>query len=228
MAVPVAAAHAFVADLDAPELDEEDHHHLTRVLRLRSGEAVTVTDGAGAWRLAHWTGAALEVDGPVEHLAEAATSIAIGFALTKGEKPEFVVQKLTELGVDTIVAFGADRSVTRWEGDRLERNRERLAKVARAAAMQSRRCRLPALEIGADFAELATRPGVALADRDGAPPSLDRPLVLVGPEGGWTERERGLVDEHVGLGDGILRAETAAITIGALLTALRAGIVRPS
>ena len=58
--------------------------------------------------------------------------------------------------------------------------------------------------------------------------SLATPLVLVGPEGGWSSRELALVDKKVTLGDGILRVETAAIAAGVLLTALRSASVAPT
>ncbi|TMK82626.1 MAG: RNA methyltransferase, partial [Actinobacteria bacterium] len=67
--------------------------------------------------------------------------------------------------------------------------------------------------------------GAALAEPDGDAPSLDRPLVLVGPEGGWTEEEASAPLARVGLGPTVLRAETAAVAAGTLLCALRAGVV---
>jgi 16S rRNA (uracil1498-N3)-methyltransferase len=149
----------------------------------------------------------------------------VAFALTKGDKPELVVQKLTELGVDRIVAFTAGRSVARWDGERAEHHIARLRKVAREAAMQSRRALLPVVEGVVGFAAVAALPGAALADAGGAPPSLATPVVLIGPEGGWTEEERGSGLATVGLGEHVLRAETAAIAAGTLLSSLRSGRV---
>jgi 16S rRNA (uracil1498-N3)-methyltransferase len=151
----------------------------------------------------------------------------VAFALVKGDKPELAVQKLTELGVDRIVPFVAARSVVRWDGERAAKAQVRLAAVARAAAAQSHRPRLPVVEPLADLADLARRPGAARADRGGAPPSLEHPTVLVGPEGGWAPEERALGLPTVALGPTVLRAETASVTAGALLTALRAGLVGP-
>jgi 16S rRNA (uracil1498-N3)-methyltransferase len=151
--------------------------------------------------------------------------VAVGVALTKGDRPEVAVQKLTELGVDRIVPFVADRSVARWEGERAVRHVGRLRRVAREAAVQARLTFLPEVADLTDFASVAALPGAARCDRGGGPPGLDRPVLLVGPEGGWSdaERDRGL--PVVGLGPTTLRAETAAIAAGALLTALRAGAV---
>jgi hypothetical protein len=70
--------------------------------------------------------------------------------------------------------------------------------------------------------------GVALAEPGGEPPSLEAATVLVGPEGGWTEDELDQVPMRVGLSPQILRVETAAITVGAVLVALRSGLVEPS
>ena len=224
---PVTArAHVFVADLDAPVLDAGDEHHVLRVLRLAPGSDVTAGDGAGRWRPCRLTsGPLLEIAGATVGEPRPEPPITVGFALVKGERPELVVQKLTELGVDRIMPFVAGRSVVRWEPGRADRHVERWRAIARQAAMQCRRTWLPEVAPVAPFDSVAALPGAALADAAGAPPTLDTPVVLVGPEGGWTPEERGAGRPTVRLGAHVLRAETAAITAGAVLTALRAGIL---
>jgi 16S rRNA (uracil1498-N3)-methyltransferase len=219
-------AHAFVPDPEAPELGDDDLHHLLRVVRVRPGEEVTVSDGAGRCRPCRMgPGGLLEPAGEVVVVPRPRPAVAVGVALTKGDRPEVAVQKLTELGVDRILPFVADRSVARWEGERAVRHVGRLRRVAREAAVQARLTFLPEVADLTDFASVAALPGAARCDRGGGPPGLDRPVLLVGPEGGWSdaERDRGL--PVVGLGPTTLRAETAAIAAGALLTALRAGAV---
>ena len=229
----MAVAHVFVADLEAPELDEPDRHHLSHALRLRPGEEVTASDGTGRWRRCLYatarpgggrSSAALEPEGPVIYEAPLVPAVGVGFVVTKGSRPEWVVQKLTEVGVDRIVPLSSSRSVVRWDNARAERNVERLRRVAREASMQSRRNRLPEVTDTLPFADVAVA-GTALAEAGGAAPSLERPFVLVGPEGGWdrTELDRGL--PLVGLGPNVLRAETAAVAAGVLLCALRADLV---
>jgi 16S rRNA (uracil1498-N3)-methyltransferase len=144
------AAHVLVADTDAPALDPEDVHHLSSVLRLRPGEAVGVTDGAGAWRLCRFrpggslsAGGSLDPDGEVVRSDRPRPLLTIAFAPVKGDRPEWAVQKLTEVGVDRIVLMQTDRSVVRWEGARVSSHLARLRKVARQALMQSRGCWLP-------------------------------------------------------------------------------------
>lgn len=216
----------FVADLAVPVLAPDDRHHLERVLRTRVGGRVVVADGRGGWRPARLlAGGAVEPMGDrvVDEVPDPALTVA--FAVTKGARPEVVVQKLTELGVDRIVPFLAERSVARWEGARAERHVDRLRTIARQAAMQCRRARLPVVDDVVDFATAAALPGASLAAPDGAGPTLRQPTILIGPEGGWSETEHGCGLPLVGLGQHVLRAETAAITAGALLGALRMELV---
>jgi 16S rRNA (uracil1498-N3)-methyltransferase len=219
-----AAAHVFVADVESPELAPDDRHHLERVLRLRPGDEVTVADGAGRWRRCRF-GRVVEPAGDVAVEAPLVPAITIAFALTKGERPEWTVQKLTEVGVDRIVPFVADRSVVRWDSAKAARNAERLRRVAREAAMQSRRTFLPAIEGVTSFADVARRPGAVLAAPGGAAPDLVRPCLLVGPEGGWSDEELAGALPRVALGPTVLRAETAALAGAVLLAGLRAGLV---
>jgi 16S rRNA (uracil1498-N3)-methyltransferase len=222
-----AKAHAFVADLDAPELDSDDRHHLERVLRLRQGDRLTVSDGQGRWRLCLF-GDPLEPVAPIERETPATPELTVAFAVVKGERTEWAVQKLVELGIDAVIPFVADRSVVRWDPARSEHQHRRLAKVARQAAMQSRRTTLPRIEPLGSFTDVTSRAGVALADAAGSPPSLTWPTLVVGPEGGWSAAEREVDFPRVRLAPTVLRAETAAVAAGAVLVALREGLVTPS
>jgi 16S rRNA (uracil1498-N3)-methyltransferase len=217
----------FVDDLETPILSEDDHHHLARVRRVRDGDELVLADGRGRWRDAKMAGSHPEPSGALHLAPRQSPEIGVGFALVKGHKPELVVQKLTELGVDRIVAFVAARSVVRWDDAKAEANAERWRKVAREAAMQSRRAWLPVVESVTTWTELASRSQSCRAEPGGGPPSLDHPLILIGPEGGWDDTEARSEMATVGLGDGVLRAETAAISAGVVLSALRAGLVGP-
>jgi 16S rRNA (uracil1498-N3)-methyltransferase len=222
-----AAAHVFVADVAAPVLDDGDAHHLDRSLRLRAGEVVTVADGAGAWRRCRYRArGVLEPDGAIERSLRPTPGLTVAFALAKGDKPELVVQKLTELGVDVVVPVAAARSVVRWDDAKAAAQQERLQRVAREAAMQSRQVWIPTVGRLTTLASLvADVPALAVAEPGGAPPSLLRPAVAVGPEGGWSPDELALAPATMGLGPTVLRAEKAAIAAGVVLAALRAGIL---
>lgn len=227
------AGWAFVVDLDTLELAPHDAHHLGRVLRLRAGQEVGASDGAGRWRRCRVAapGAAvrLEAAGQVVADPEPHPPVTIGFSLVKGARPELVVQKLSELGVDRILPMAAARSVVRWDEARAERGLDRLRQVAREAAMQSRRSRLPEVAgvttVAAAAAVLQGSGG--LCEQGGADrPSLRRPALLVGPEGGWDEDEISCGLPLVSLGPTTLRAETGAIAAAVLLCGLRSATVR--
>ena len=161
-----AAAQVFVDDPARPVLSPDDAHHLGRVLRLRAGEEVVVSDGAGQWARTLWLGgdpvrlaplcdgAGPGGDGSVQFEGAPFPPLTVAFAPTKGERPEWVVQKLTELGIDRVVPLRSARSVVRWSGARGQGAVERLRRVAREAAAQCRRVRLPEISEVLDFGQL--------------------------------------------------------------------------
>ena len=155
-------------------------------------------------------------------------ALTVAFAPVKGERPEWVVQKLTELGIDRIVPLLSERSVVRWSGARGKTTVEKLRRVAREAAAQCRRVWLPEVTDTVRFGDLASLGGegeVVLAQLSGDRPSVRQHVVAVGPEGGWSTDELASGLPTVGFGLSVLRAETAAVTAGALLASLRTGTV---
>lgn len=225
---------AFVDSVDSPVLDDDDRHHFQRVLRVREGSPMVVCDGAGSWRRATF-GESISVVGDVEVIDPPTPTITVAFALMKGDRPEFVVQKLTELGVDTIVPMTTEHCVVRWDERKAHRQRERFARISREAAMQCRRTHLPRVGPVTAFAELivgSSAPGAGrllLADPDGgsvaqmiSEGTAGEPLtVLVGPEGGWSDAEKNAGLRQLRIADHILRAETASLAAAVLLTAHR-------
>jgi 16S rRNA (uracil1498-N3)-methyltransferase len=216
-----AAAHAFVSSLDAPVLADDDRHHLERVLRVRAGTVITVSDGQGRWRPVVF-GPDLECCGEIVQEPAASPEVTIAFAVVKGDRPELIARALTEIGVDRLVPMLTNRGVVRWEEARAAGAVERLRRVVRGAAGQCRRSWLPKVDDVAPFADVAGRPGVALAVPGAPLASINHPTVLIGPEGGWSAEELSAPAARVGLGPHVLRTETAAIVAGALLVAARA------
>ena len=233
-----AAAHVFVAVLDdGVAVEGPDGHHLERVRRLRVGERVTGSDGAGRWRpyRVAATGKArldLEADGVVHLEPALGPGLAVAFGVGKGAKPEHVVSGLTELGVDRIVPFLSLRSVVRWDGARAAAAGERLRRVAREASMQCRRARLPEVADPVGLDGLATRGVVVVGDPAGvAATALGDPVggewfAVIGAEGGLDPEERAVLAARPGtvllaVGPHVLRTETAAIAVAAALTGRR-------
>ncbi|MCU1458857.1 MAG: methyltransferase, RsmE family [Actinomycetia bacterium] len=234
-----AAAHVFVRALEpAVEVSGVDGHHLERVRRVRAGERVTASDGAGNWRLYEVSEAAnariaLVAVRAVMHEPVLTPPLAVAFALTKREKPEVVVQKLTELGVDRILPVVGSRSVVQWDERKSAAALARWDRVAREAAMQCRRSRLPTIADVVPLSALAGTSGLIVADRGASESPTGVPLVgpdgwvvLVGPEGGFSPEELIGLDEagpvaRLAVGPHVLRAETAAIAAASVLAAQR-------
>ena len=173
-------------------------------------------------------GAGVGGDGAVQFEALAEPALTVAFAPVKGERPEWVVQKLTELGIDRIVPLLSERSVVRWSGARGKTTVERLRRVAREAAAQCRRVWLPDVSDAVRFDDLhrlGAAGEVVLAQLSGDRPTASQHVVAVGPEGGWSAGELASGLPTVGFGLSVLRAETAAVTAGALLASLRTGTV---
>jgi 16S rRNA (uracil1498-N3)-methyltransferase len=167
-------------------------------------------------------------DGSVQFEEAPLPALTVAFAPTKGERPEWVVQKLTELGIDRVVPLVSERSVVRWSGTRGKGAVERLRRVAREAAGQCRRVWLPEIAEVMRFDALAGlgAPGdVVLAQLSGDRLRASQLVVAVGPEGGWSADELASGLPTVGFGLSVLRAETAAVTAAALMVSLRTGTV---
>ncbi len=212
-------------------MSDQDSHHLSRVLRLRPNQIVTVADGSGYWQKCSYV-----KEGILEPLQDPILDpgpnwdIKIAFALTKGNKAELVIQKLCELGVDEAIPFVSRNSIPKWDLKREKKALERLEKIAKEASMQSRRSRIMKVHPVSDFEYLCQK-GIhsgkmAMADPRGKPLTKAFPTVLIGPEGGWAIEEINSKLPKVCIGGQIMRAETAAITAGGLLCAIREGIVR--
>jgi len=235
---------AFLPTPGEVTLSEEESRHLRDVLRLRAGDEARVFDGEGhefACVVVDAGGrkdaARLEVRGRAEPPSpESPLRLTLAVALLKGEKFDLVVQKAVELGVGFIKPLVTKRADVRLHDERDAAKRvTRWRRLALEAAKQSGRARVPAVETPQTFeAFVNADPGtnalrVMFAERagaglDGLPRGESPPLnvaALVGPEGGWEDDEIELARAHgwhvVTLGGRTLRAETAAITVCALL-----------
>jgi 16S rRNA (uracil1498-N3)-methyltransferase len=215
-----AAAHVVVDDVASPQLGGDSLHHLSRVLRLRRGEVVTVTDGAGRWRRAEFTGDGVEPTGEAVTEGRSDPLLTIAVAPPKGDRLEWLVAKCTEVGIDRIVLLDAEHSVVRWQHERAVRQIERLRRVAAEAAAQSRRVWLP--ELAGTQPAVDVLPACAAAEPGGRPLRAGDTAVAVGPEGGWSPKELEVAGAEVSLGPNVLRVETAAVAAAVLMVSLRA------
>jgi 16S rRNA (uracil1498-N3)-methyltransferase len=213
--------------------------HITRVLRLRPGAALTLFNGRGgeyAGNIEHSDAGKVTVALSTQHAVERESPLALTLAqgVSRGERMDLVVQKATELGVSCIAPLLTERSVVRLDPLQSARKVAHWRGIAIAACEQSGRNRVPevatplalreftgiATAVGAAGARLLLSPAAALRLDDVAPP-VTEVTVLIGPEGGLTDSEEELARTAgftpVRLGPRVLRTETAAIAALALL-----------
>jgi 16S rRNA (uracil1498-N3)-methyltransferase len=219
-------------------LTPQERHYLVDVLRLSPGACLEVFDMVGGRYRARLV-SEQELELSAREADEAGErTIVLAQALIRGEKMDYVVQKATELGVSAFAPFGAARSVVKLEGGRSGGRVQRWQRIAEEAARQCGRARVPAVHpVGKGLAAVLERAradawttlvlfegersrGLAAALGE-APGPL---LLCVGPEGGFAPEEvdlaRRLGAQTVGLGEAVLRAETAglaALTIARFL-----------
>ena len=214
------AAHVFVTDIGDPVLDDDDAHHLTRVLRLRAGQKVSVSDGRGAWRICEWRDGLLVSVGDVSVMNAPTDVLTVALSPVKGDRTDWAIEKLVEVGIDRIVVLApVERSVVRWDGTKSLANIERFRRITRAAAAQCRRVFLPTVEGPVPLSDVVAGTNVAIAEPGGSPVLDGVTTIVVGPEGGFTEGEVALAGATVDLGPTVLRADTAAVVAATLMVA---------
>ncbi|MEU7277294.1 16S rRNA (uracil(1498)-N(3))-methyltransferase [Streptomyces sp. NPDC045431] len=218
-------------------LDGPEGRHAVSVRRLRVGEEIVLTDGAGTG--AYGTVAAVEgkdrLDVAVSEVrAEPGPSprITVVQALPKGDRGELAVETMTETGVDAIVPWAASRCITQWKGDRGAKSLAKWRATAREAGKQSRRLRFPDVAEAASIKQvaqlLAAADFAAVLHEEGAEPlaTADLPatgeiVLVVGPEGGVSPEELTAFAEAGArpyrLGRSVLRTSTAGTAATALL-----------
>ncbi|MET7650891.1 MULTISPECIES: 16S rRNA (uracil(1498)-N(3))-methyltransferase [unclassified Streptomyces] len=240
MTAPVFVVDELPASRSTFVLDGPEGRHAVSVKRLRTGEEVVLTDGAGRWARGEVVAAegkdrlVVSLAEVIEEAAEA-PRITVVQALPKGDRGELAVETMTETGVDAIVPWAASRCVTQWKGERGAKALAKWRATAREAGKQSRRVRFPevadastsrqvaALLAGADFA------AVLHEDRDygSAPlataelPAQGEIVLVVGPEGGVSPDELALFEEAGAkayrLGRSVLRTSTAGTAAASLI-----------
>ncbi|MBI3862997.1 MAG: 16S rRNA (uracil(1498)-N(3))-methyltransferase [Planctomycetia bacterium] len=211
-------------------------HHLVRVLRIGVGQSVVLFDGHELEAPADVMDVApgsvdLTVHEPRKSQTEPAVELVLAAAVPKGDRFAWLIEKATELGVRRFVPLVTERSVVVPGAGKLEKMRRTIIE----ASKQSRRTRLMDLAEPLEWKEFAARELTAgpacVAHPSGAPFDIApfraevRAVAAVGPEGGFTDAELELATRRsaalVSLGPGILRIETAALALAALITTCR-------
>ena len=235
-------ASSFDRNQQSVTLEPDEARHLREVLRARVGDEVFVFDGEGrefqcVVTEARRNSAQLAVKAEVAPAKpESPLNLTLAVALLKGEKFDLVVQKTTELGVKRLIPISTTRADVRLR-DPSDANKRvsRWQRIAIEASKQCGRARVPevlsaqnlssvlrnALASRAEVLFFSEKEGVSLSDAIGKSDEKSEVVAIIGAEGGWTDEEiedaRNAGCEIVTLGGRVLRAETAAIVVAALL-----------
>jgi 16S rRNA (uracil1498-N3)-methyltransferase len=213
--------------------------HLRRVLRLKPGDPITLFDDAGSEHEAVIRSLSaeqcdVEILRSYDAQRESSLELILAVGLTKGEKMDFVVEKATELGVRMIAPFVSSYTVPRLDEAKISRRAARWQKIALSAAKQCGRTRIPEILALTEFQTLVSQPWFdtlklffwenesqqTLSHIQAAQPEVRSVLLVIGPEGGFSDQEANLAKERgfqsVALGRRTLRAETAAVAVMAV------------
>lgn len=224
-------------------LDGPEGRHAATVRRLGVGEPVLVGDGLG--RVVEGAVAAVvgrdRIDVSVSAYAVVLAPtprVVVVQALAKGVRGDLSVELLTEVGVDGVVPWSAQRSVAQWRGEKAERGVQKWRVIAREAAKQSRRPWVPDVaplssttDVAALVVDVVSSGGTAIVLHEAASlrmaslrvPSTGQVVLVVGPEGGITDEERATFERagalSARLGPSVLRTSTAGAVAASVVLA---------
>lgn len=211
-------------------LEGTEAHHLLHVMRASVGDELTLFDGTGGQYTAEVTqlgrkDAQLSVGPRAEVNRELKAKLVFGVALPKGDRQKWLVEKLTELGVAELQPLETQRSVADLRGKSLEKLRRSVVEASKQCGRNQLMTIHPPIAL-AEF--LTSASGVKLVAHPGGESvsnihttAAECVSVVIGPEGGFTDEETATAVEQswqrVGLGRSILRIETAAVALAAVL-----------
>ena len=220
------------------ELPERESHYLQNVLRLKTGEKLILSCQRNSWLCTLIESSQIKIESPWQTTESLSFVKTLAFATCKGDKNELVIQKATELGVQSILLWQSQNSVAKIPSEKIAKKLARWKSIAQAACAQSKRNNCPQIEISSNlaqtldiikqknseqkifFASTAINSKL-LKNLDLRPSQMH---LLIGPEGDFSSQE---IDElqHAGampfsLGPQILRSETAAIAAVSAINAL--------
>ncbi|MFD1363010.1 16S rRNA (uracil(1498)-N(3))-methyltransferase [Lentibacillus salinarum] len=219
-------------------ITDEDAHHISRVMRAKSGDEIICNHPDGQAAVTEITTMTSDhvyavIKEWLEGSAESPIAITIAQGLPKSDKFEFVLQKGTELGAAAFIPVQSDRTIVTWDHKKMEKKMKRFKKIVKEASEQSHRNKIPSIQPVTEINQLAEESNgfdlKLLAYEEEAKTDVyqsfgmvirrlnpdDRVLIVIGPEGGFSGQEADILKQNdfvpVRLGPRILRTETAAL-----------------
>lgn len=220
-------------------INDQDAHHISKVLRLQAGDTIAVIDPDGRAGIAQIKQCStdhvnLVLQGVLEETKEAPIQVCLAQGLPKSDKMDYIIQKAVELGIATVYPVQMDRSVVQYDASKKKARRERWQKISEEAAKQCGRSLVPSVEPIQNLDELFSHipDDVTIimlyegqAEKGFRQILEEKPaaayLLLVGPEGGFSNKEVAAAQKHgasvVTMGPRILRTETASLAAIAMI-----------
>lgn len=219
---------------DRVVISETDAHHVVNVLRMQPGDRLELLIQENVYEglIVSIKPLTIQRGKPFASHHELAMDITLIYPLSKGERMDWVIQKATELGVNTCIACKSDRTIVHWDDADLEKKFARYQRIIEEATLQSKREKvmrfdqyLPlsqALTLPFDHRFIASEYHQTLPRyRLPSQPLQGKIAIVVGPEGGFSEKELAFAIEQgyqpLSLGPSILRTETAVVTALAMV-----------
>jgi 16S rRNA (uracil1498-N3)-methyltransferase len=237
----------FVEEIDHREgycvISGSEARHILRVLRMGKGDSFVLMDGKGNRFEAEIVDSSrkrelvVRLKRPLPVPPHPSIQISLCQALLKSSAMDLIIEKASELGVKEVIPFSSERTVVKLDGDRAANKTRRWRQIAQSAAKQSGRTKASEIALPVSFCELMGKwrsdncMKLALWEKEESsdikeilrpsPSSVNRFIGMVGPEGGFSEEELNMATEAgfqpVSIGRSILRSETAAIILVALV-----------
>lgn len=215
-------------------LNNGDIHHIKNVMRMKIGDSIEVVYDNKLFicRIECLEPLSICIDKVNEDGNKLGLDITIAIGLVKEQKMDLILQKLTELGVNTIIPVSMERSIVKLDKDKFNKKKVRWETICKEASEQSKRTNIPVIEDVISVKELAKLEAdyklVASTKEKGKMlncylqdmNNCAKIIMVVGPEGGISEREESILNdngfESVSLGNLIFRVETAAIYVASI------------
>lgn len=210
-------------------LRDSDIHHIKNVMRMKLGDLIEIVYNNRLYicKIDSIEPLSISIDKECTEENKINLDITIAIALVKEQKMDLILQKLTELGVNTIIPVSMERSIVKLDKDKFNKKKVRWETICKEASEQSKRTSIPVIEDIKNIRELAQLEAdcklvASTKERDKMlnyylqnVNNYAKIIMVIGPEGGISEREEAILNENgfdsVSFGDLIFRVETAAI-----------------
>lgn len=215
-------------------LADSDWHHIKNVMRMKKGDEIECVYDEQVYLCQIENFNSIFIKEQLEEKNELEIELTIAIALVKEQKMDWILQKLTELGVSRIIPLDMERSIVKIDASKIEKKKKRWISICKEASEQSHRTKIPEITDIMTLKELIQieteqKYVCSVKEKENKvrkylqnKTNCATMLYVIGPEGGITEKEEQFLNNHgytsISLGPRIMRVETAAIYIASIVS----------